>query len=401
MSDLQISLLAIGGIVIAGVYSFNLLQERRLRRRAAEAFKSAHADVLLDDPADFQDVPERIEPRFVQELSSLADPIEDLPVMPVMDTEPESVHEPVPEPEPVHEPEPEPEISHVRAEIPKAAAEDVAAGSPGPDRDVEFVATIHASDPIPAQNIAAAVQRSHEIGMPVRWFGLDEHTNAWDVAEPGSGSTYIELAVGLQLANRAGAVNEEQISAFCTMVEAFADEHFAVAECADRQAALQAAAELDGFCVDVDVLIGLNVVAQGGSVFPATKIRALAEAAGMKLTAEGVFHYCNDRGDSLFSLCNHESTPLLQDQIKQLSTHGITLVFDVPRVADGARVFDQMAALGKRMASALGGALVDDNIRPLSDAGIARIRQQLKGIYAKMDTRGIHAGSARALRLFS
>jgi FtsZ-interacting cell division protein ZipA len=384
MSDLQISLLAIGAAVVAGVYSFNLLQERRYRRRAEEAFKSAHADVLLDDPPGLQDVPERIEPRFVQELPPLADPVEDRAEM-----------------ETVPVPEPEPEIPQPRAEIPKAAAEDVAAGSPSTDPMVEYVATLHASDPIPAQKMAGAVQRSHEIGKPVRWFGLNGHTNAWEAATPATGSTYIELAVGLQLANRAGAVSDEQLSAFCAMVEAFADEQHAVAECPDRQPALQAAAELDGFCVDVDVLIGINVVAQGGAVFPATKIRALAEAAGMKLTVDGVFHYCNDRGDSLFSLCNHESAAFLQEQIKQLSTHGVTLVFDVPRVADGGRVFDQMAALGRKMASALGGALVDDNIRPLSDAGIARIRQQLTGIYAKMEARGIHAGSERALRLFS
>ena len=393
MSDLQISLLAIGAVVVAGIYLFNMLQERRFRRRAEAAFKSAHADVLLDDSPGLQAVSERIEPHFVQELSPLADPVEEWPEM-----EKESVHEPESERRPEPEPESEPEIYQPRAEVPKTVAEE---GAVRADPIVEYVATIHASDPIPAQNIAAALQRSQEIGKPVRWFGLNEHTNVWETATPAAESTYIELAVGLQLANRAGALSPEQVSAFCAMVETFADEQFAVAECPDRQAALQAAAELDAFCVDVDVLIGLNVVAQGGSAFPATKIRALAEAAGMKLTPEGVFHYCNDRGDSLFSLCNHESAPFLADQIKQLSTHGVTLVFDVPRVADGVRVFDQMASLGKRMASALGGALVDDNIRPLSDAGISRIRQQLTGIYAKMDDRGIASGSERALRLFS
>ena len=33
MSDLQISLLAIGACVVAGVYAFNLWQERQFRRR--------------------------------------------------------------------------------------------------------------------------------------------------------------------------------------------------------------------------------------------------------------------------------------------------------------------------------------------------------------------------------
>ena len=121
----------------------------------------------------------------------------------------------------------------------------------------------------------------------------------------------------------------------------------------------------------------------------------------MKLDSEGVFHYRNEHGDSLFSLCNHESMPFTPDNIKQLTTHGVTLVFDVPRVADGLRVFDQMAALGGRMTHALGGVLVDDNIRPLSDAGLEKIRSQLRNIYAKMQTKQVQPGSPRALRLFS
>lgn len=389
MSDLQISLLAIGVVVIAGVYLFNLMVERGYRRRAEASFKSAHSDVLLEVPVAGRAAPERVEPRIEPYLevppAPVVDPVEEWPEV-GMDVEPEV--------------ELEPEVPQPQQERPKAA-HDIAVELPGPDAAVEYVARIHASDPIAAQDVAPAVQRSHEIGKPVRWFGLDEQTGAWEAAAPHTGSIYIELAVGLQLANRAGAVSAEQLSGFCAMVDDFAAEQHAVAECPERQPALESALELDGFCVDVDVLIGLNVVAQKGAAFPATKIRALAEAAGMKLTPEGVFHYCNERGDSLFSLCNHESAPFLQDQIKQLSTHGVTLVFDVPRVADGLRVFDQMAALARKMAGALGGALVDDNIRPLSDAGIGRIRQQLAGIYARMEARGIGGGSERALRLFS
>ena len=121
----------------------------------------------------------------------------------------------------------------------------------------------------------------------------------------------------------------------------------------------------------------------------------------MTLEAEGVFHYRNERGVSLYSLCNHESSPFTPDGIKNMSTHGVTLLFDVPRVPDGLHVFDQMTALGRKLANSLGGMLVDDNIRPLSDAGIDKIRQQLTAIYKKMEAKQIGAGGARALKLFS
>lgn len=48
MSELQIGLLAIGTLVVAGVLAYNRLQERGARREAERAFRSGHADVLLE-----------------------------------------------------------------------------------------------------------------------------------------------------------------------------------------------------------------------------------------------------------------------------------------------------------------------------------------------------------------
>jgi len=51
MSELQIGLLAIGALVVAGVIAYNRVQERGARRAAGRSFRSGHADVLLDQPA--------------------------------------------------------------------------------------------------------------------------------------------------------------------------------------------------------------------------------------------------------------------------------------------------------------------------------------------------------------
>ncbi|HEV2008376.1 MAG TPA: hypothetical protein VGQ88_06595, partial [Burkholderiales bacterium] len=51
MSDLQISLLVAGALVIAGVYLFNIWQERQFRRRSEHAFAREHEDVLLQGAA--------------------------------------------------------------------------------------------------------------------------------------------------------------------------------------------------------------------------------------------------------------------------------------------------------------------------------------------------------------
>jgi len=51
MSELQIGLLAIGALVVAGVLAYNRMQERGVKRAAERAFRSDHADALLDTPA--------------------------------------------------------------------------------------------------------------------------------------------------------------------------------------------------------------------------------------------------------------------------------------------------------------------------------------------------------------
>lgn len=48
MSDLQIGLLVIGALVVAGVFVYNRIQERAARRDAERSFRGAHADVLVE-----------------------------------------------------------------------------------------------------------------------------------------------------------------------------------------------------------------------------------------------------------------------------------------------------------------------------------------------------------------
>ena len=105
-----------------------------------------------------------------------------------------------------------------------------------------------------------------------------------------------------------------------------------------------------------------------GTPFSGTKIRALAEAAGMALSAAGMFMRCDDDGRVQFRLQNFENTLFSPDSIKTLSTHGLTFLIDVPRVDHGERVFFQMVDNARRFADALQGQLVDDNRQPLSEA---------------------------------
>lgn len=393
MSELQISLLAIGFVVVAGVYGFNRFQESRYRRRAERAFPAARDDVLLKENTE-NSLPDamlreesRIEP--VVSLEDEPDTLEDdLPAA----TANSLVEEAVPEPAAVSE---APEQEQIEPAVLKQP------GGVAPDDSIDYVVRVHPGDPVSSAAVLIETQRQDGLGKRVRWLGINPATGGWEEIGQGSAAQYRELAAAMQLADRAGPVSEQGLLAFCESVQLVAGELTAVPEFPDRQPALAQAAALDQFGADVDVLIGVNVISQNGEVFTATKVRALAEAAGMKLQADGTFHCFSDEGADLYSLGNLDPTPFSPDNIRQLSTNGITFLFDVPKVADGVRVFGQMLLVAKQMASTLGGVAVDDNRRPLSEAGIAKIKQQLADIYARMEEQGIKSGSDCALRLFS
>ena len=390
MSELQISLLAIGLLIVAGVYAFNRFQERKHRRRAEQAFSSGHEDVLLREGEQdvFQDTPQDEPVRIQFREDPRIEPVVSVDIEELWAPEEIAEAESIPVPEPVK-----------AAKAPVTHHEDRHAAEL--DEIIDYVVQIHPGEPVGAAAANEAVQHQGEPVKHAHWLGLNPNTGGWEKIGEGDAEEYHQLAATLQLASRSGPVSEQELTEFCNWVQSVADKLAAIAEFPDQQPALRLAMALDQFGADVDVLIGVNVITHKGDAFSATKVRALAESAGMKLQPDGAFHFFNDEGADLFLLSNLDPAPFSADNIRHLSTHGITFLFDVPKVADGVRVFNQMLVVARQMASTLGGQVVDDNRKPLSDAGVGKIKEQLADIYAKMEARQIRGGSVRALRLFS
>lgn len=273
--------------------------------------------------------------------------------------------------------------------------------APGFDAALDYVAAIDSSAPIAEPAVDELMSRIAACGKPVHARGYDAESGHWVELSRGAGGRYSGLRLALQLVNRSGPVNATQLSLFCDAVKSCADRVPAFAVCPDMQAALASARELDSFCSNVDVAIGFNIIAREGDTFAGVRIRAQAESAGFKLEPDGVFHFFDEHRRTVFTLDNHEPAPFLPERIKTLSTHGITVLLDVPRVADGPKVLDRMHEIARGLATTLGGRLVDDNRAVLNETSTARIKEQLRSIHAAMEARGIPAGSARALRLFS
>lgn len=398
MNELQVSLLAIGVVVIFAVLAFNRWQERKYRRQSEQRFASQHDDVLLHpEPAQ-----ERVEPMLDamhQDDIEVPDKFEDAYMpesQPVWDS---SVAEESEEAEALPLAA-EPAWNETEA-VPFAAA-PVAESALAPDAETEYVASLSASEPIAAHALVLVLQQLKPIGKAVRWLGQRQHHTNWEaITQAAPGTEFVKLAACLQLADRNGPVSSEDLDAFCNMAQTVAANLYAVIECPDKPAAMAVATELDQFCADVDVLIGFNIISKDGSPFAGTKLRGLAESAGMKLMPDGSFHFLNDNGAQLFSLGNLESTLFSADAMKHLTTHGVTFLFDVPKAVGGVQAFNQMLLAARQFVGPLGALMVDDNRRELTDAGIDKIRQQLAAIYAKMEQRSIPPGSPRSKRLFA
>ena len=269
------------------------------------------------------------------------------------------------------------------------------------DPRLEFIVALEMVEPVAVQQILRAQREVlHRIHKPVHWVGFNERSREWERLNAESPLKVRRLRIGLQLVNRMGPLSEGDLTIFVNAIHALADELMAVVDMPSSRV-LDQAAEIDRFCAAVDLEIGINLVSRG-SAFSGTKIRALAEAAGMVLGVDGLFTRYDDDGRAQFSLQNYESTQFSPDTVRSLTTHGLTFLLDVPKVDHGERVFAQMAELAKRFAETLQGALVDDNRQPLSDSQLEHIRREFIGKpQATMAGFGLAAGSAQALRLFS
>jgi FtsZ-interacting cell division protein ZipA len=275
------------------------------------------------------------------------------------------------------------------------------AAPPAPyDELIEYRVRI-GSDGIQASVFADAFNQVRSLGKPMRWTGLPVGATEWEEIQPWRDVRYQQVVVTMQLADRNGAVQEDQLAALCQTLQTVAQVHGLRIACDDAVEALERAQAIDRFCVDVDVLIGLNVVARGEGSVNLARIEQAAGDTGMVLGVDGAFQLLDSRGEPLYALCNHDAEPFSTEAVDGQTSQGVTLQFDVPRVPDGLKVFDGMVAFGRKLANEVGGILVDDNLRPLTDTGIDKIRTQLMHIYERMEARGVPSGSRRALRLFS
>lgn len=370
LSELQLGLIALGAAALVGVVGYNKWQESRARRKADQALGHADGDALIEETPAVRTRP-RVEPRL----------------------------------EPSDAPQDAAEVAAVEDDAPieptTAAPETADAGVVPVDAQIEVPIAVVLSEPMVAGMFWQAQQEALDgITAVRRWFGQDADGGRWSALGAHGAQPVRDLCLAVQLADRRGPLKAATLDGVLAGLQQLADKTMAVVDYPSREEVLARAGALDEFCAAVDVQIGVNVVSRS-QAFAGSKLRGLAEAAGMTLEDDGLFHAKNDAGATLFTLGNLETALFSPDTMRNLFSHGVTLMLDVPRVPAGAHAFDAMIQLARHLASALGGEVVDDNRAPLSNEALAMIRSRIVEFQGVMSARGITAGSDAALRLFA
>lgn len=360
-SELQIALIGAGVAAVVLIIGYNKWQERKHRRQAEKAFRSEHRDVLLEPKAGGEDRDARREPGFGE---AAATPVR------------------------------VPGDSTVKRSAPPLPALL--------DERTDAVVRLEAIEALDVQHVwAAQAEQLEGLSKPLRWFGFNDSENLWFPLGRHSSGACHWFCAALQLVDRRGSIGEADFMRFSGGMQRVADLLMAPPPSLPARAhTLTLATELDRFCADVDVQIGINVIALD-SPFEGRRIQQLAERHALQLVGDGSYHAVDGDGNTVFTLGNLDSELLDSATLDGLVTRGLTLAIDVPCVSDGVQAFERMLRVAGDFAERLGGAVVDDNRVPFGAEAAAVVREQIEEYRQRMSAHGIPAGSPLARRLFA
>ncbi|WP_028998835.1 hypothetical protein [Azohydromonas australica] len=305
----------------------------------------------------------------------------------------------------------EPVLGPAVAETAPVAVQTVAApvAAPAPrtgpriDALIDVIATLKLDARVSGELVQAHLPTTRRAGTkPFLIEGLNAATAEWEPIQPGQ--QYRELQVGVQLANRHGALNEIEYSEFVQKLQPFADSVGAAVEIPDMLEAVGRAKELDHFANQHDALLSVQLVARGQPWSVAYLQQATLKHGFLPGSVPGrlVLPGAGEGAPPVLVLSFDAKAALAEDpngagavvRVAQLS-------LDVPQTPETDGPFETWLKAMSTLSTELDATLVDEANHPVVPEAFAPIKSELEGLYRQLEARDLGAGSAAARRLFS
>jgi hypothetical protein len=259
------------------------------------------------------------------------------------------------------------------------------------DPRIDCVITLRFENPIKGSEIIGEVASWPRFGAYSIYEGLraDNHEGVWEPI--GMDPNYAELQLAIQLASRKGPIGVLELSDFCSRSQALAEVLGAQIDMPSVSTMIESAKELDAIAAESDIQLSINVAFDGKAKTRAD-LDALMQERNFVLSKNNQSYEFFSNNQILFA-----SNALDPDQ----PVTGISLLLELPLVAQEQMGFERMLAEGVALAEAMQGRIVDDNGVNLTENAVIAIRHHLDGLYSRLEQDGIAAGSATAARLFN
>ena len=382
MSTLQISLAIVGGLVLAGVVAYNAWVTRRSAPRTARGVADAELphDAAGADTEPLVDA-EPVTGGAVGDGERIEPVLRDEPVEAV------SVREEV---------RPVPSVAVTLHHVVTTPEK-----RPGLDALIDVIAPLQLDGEVSGDAVMAALPGTRRVGSkPFAVEGLVEDGEEWE--SPRLGQRYRALQVGVQLANRAGALNDIEFSEFVMKAQAFADAIGAMPDFPDMRGEVARARELDAFASGHDAQLGFTLRARRAAWSPgyvsqnAARFGFVAGVLPGRMVLPG-----SAAGQAPILSLSFDPQAAMAEDPEQSALREINLSLEVTHVPRSEQPFVRLRQAASALAEAMDGVVTDDAGQPLGADTMDQIGADLESLYDALDSHDLSAGSPQARRLFS
>jgi hypothetical protein len=265
---------------------------------------------------------------------------------------------------------------------------------------IDVIAPISIDTQVSGEAALAAMPATRRVGSkPFAVEGLSIETGEWEM--PAAGQRYSAFQAGVQLANRTGALNQIEYSEFVMKAQAFADAVNGEPEFKEMHEEVARARELDQFASEHDAQLSFTLRAATIAWSPGYVQQNAARHGFVAGAIPGRMVLPGAQAQAPILVLSFDSQAAMADDPEQTALRELTLSLDVPQVSRSEKPFELMCKAALALASAMDGALMDDNGNRIRVESMQVIHADLEKLYDTLDARELSAGSPLGRRLFS